>query len=160
MYRDKQRHGGWSETETLHRYRQQWETRDGGIQVRVLRGGGEEGGGEGGRGHALPKYLLENQTNCMTVCMHMKLLGTSMVVLSVLMCVHLVGEHCRLPQELLYHSWSITPSQVFHWGPWETQVCVCISVCGEGGERKARGANSVIKHAPDLTVRPQPHQSH
>jgi len=113
-------------------------------------------GGEGGRGHALPKYLLENQTNCMTVCMHMKLLGTSMLVLSVLMCVHLVGEHCRLPQELLYQSWSITPSQVFHWGLWETQVCVyvCISVCGEGGERKARGANSVIKHAPDLTVRP------
>ena len=57
-----------------------------------------------------------------------------MVVLSVLMYVDLVGEHCRLPQELLYHSWSITPSQVFHWGPWETQVYECISVCGEGGE--------------------------
>ena len=56
MYRGKQRHGGWSEAETLNRYSQQWETRDGGIQVRVLRGGGvgreggeREGGGRGGR---------------------------------------------------------------------------------------------------------------
>ena len=38
----------------------------------------------------------------------------------------------------------------------DTGICVyvCISVCGEGGERKARGAGSVIKHAPHLTVRP------